>query len=294
MSDFLQPLSEVFGYPIDNNSAEANRCRKLRLCPFNNKGPNCTKDKVENPLGVCSIFDKKNTAIVCPIRFRQDWLIIEDAAHLFFPKQTLWTTFTDIKLLDKNGKSVGMVDFVLVSYDQKGNVKDFGILETQASYVTQSLRRPFDQFIDNPERYKLSDYAGRIPYADYMASIQRRLCSRLLFRGGIFHAWKKKMAIAIDNQLFQHLPEFTPVNESLSEITWFIYEMAFDNQNNKFNLIRNKTIHTLFEPTLFQISKIDSGPIAHFIEDLQQRLDAKLENLYPPDIATSLNEIIHD
>lgn len=291
---FFQPLAEVFGYPIDNMDSNATRCRKLRLCSYNNKVPNCTKDRVENPLGVCTIFDKDKTAIVCPIRFRQDWLIIEDAALHFFPNQTYWTTFTDIKLLDKTGKSVGLIDFVLVAYDSKGNVKDFGILETQASYVTQSLRRPFDQFIDNPEKYKMTELKGRIPYPDYMASIQRRLCPRLLFKGGIFHAWQKKMAIAIDSQLFNSLPEITHVHENMAEITWFVYDMVLDNQNNKFNLKKSKTVHTLFEPTLFQICKIDAGPIEKFIAELQERLDAKLDNLHSPDVVVSLNEILQD
>jgi hypothetical protein len=66
------PLAEVFGFPIDNFSSEANRHRSRRLCPHNNKVPNCTKDKAKGPLGVCSIFDNANIAITCPIRFRQN------------------------------------------------------------------------------------------------------------------------------------------------------------------------------------------------------------------------------
>jgi hypothetical protein len=43
------PLAEVFGFPTDNQSADAVRYRRQRLCPFNNKVPNCTKGKAENP-----------------------------------------------------------------------------------------------------------------------------------------------------------------------------------------------------------------------------------------------------
>ena len=39
------PLAEVFGFPIDNLSPEAERYRKLKLCPYNNKVPSRTKDK---------------------------------------------------------------------------------------------------------------------------------------------------------------------------------------------------------------------------------------------------------
>ena len=84
MKESSQPLSEVFGYLIKDQSAKANRYRSLRLCPFNNKVPNCTKDKAKNPLGVCSIYYQEHPVITCPIRFREEWLITDDAASFFF------------------------------------------------------------------------------------------------------------------------------------------------------------------------------------------------------------------
>ncbi len=81
------PLAEVFGFPTTNLSPEAERYRKNKLCPYNNKVPSCTKDKAENPLGVCSVYAGNDIAITCPIRFRQDWLIAEDAAAFFFQKE---------------------------------------------------------------------------------------------------------------------------------------------------------------------------------------------------------------
>ncbi|MBP6823685.1 MAG: hypothetical protein KA368_19200, partial [Acidobacteria bacterium] len=37
------PLAEVFGFPAANQSDTARRYREHRLCPFNNRVPNCTK-----------------------------------------------------------------------------------------------------------------------------------------------------------------------------------------------------------------------------------------------------------
>ena len=84
MTKITQPLAEVFGYLVADQSPKANRYRMGRLCPFNNKVPNCTKDKAKNPLGVCSIFHNDTPVITCPIRFREDWLITNDAASFFF------------------------------------------------------------------------------------------------------------------------------------------------------------------------------------------------------------------
>ncbi|MEA3239834.1 MAG: NotI family restriction endonuclease [Candidatus Bipolaricaulota bacterium] len=54
MTKHRQPLAEVFGHLISDQSSEAIRCRSHRICPFNNKVPNCTKDKAKNPLGEMS------------------------------------------------------------------------------------------------------------------------------------------------------------------------------------------------------------------------------------------------
>ena len=65
------PLAEVFGFPTDNLSPEAKRFKINKLCPFNNKSPNCTKDKANDPLGVCSVMEGNTPTITCPIRCRQ-------------------------------------------------------------------------------------------------------------------------------------------------------------------------------------------------------------------------------
>lgn len=49
---YISSLAEVFGFPIENESPKAQRYRKQKLCPFNSRVPNCTKDKAHNPLGV--------------------------------------------------------------------------------------------------------------------------------------------------------------------------------------------------------------------------------------------------
>ncbi len=141
------PLAEVFGYPCDNVSETALRYRKHKLCPFNNKVPNCTKDKAENPLGVCSLFFGSEThpVIICPIRFRQDWIIADDAASFFFDEDATWTSLIEVRLNDKHGKSAGNIDMVLVAYDECERVTDFGAVEIQGVYVSGNIRRPFEQ-----------------------------------------------------------------------------------------------------------------------------------------------------
>nr|VFK63247.1 MAG: Restriction endonuclease NotI [Candidatus Kentron sp. UNK]VFK70778.1 MAG: Restriction endonuclease NotI [Candidatus Kentron sp. UNK] len=94
------PLAEAFGFPFDNQSDLAIRYRGKRLCLFNNKVPNCTKDKANDPLGACSIFDSDDLVITYPVRFRQNWIIADDAADFFFPENARWTSLTEVQLKD--------------------------------------------------------------------------------------------------------------------------------------------------------------------------------------------------
>src|SRR5437667_11570994 len=127
-----QPLGEVFGFPITNKTARAKRYRDNKLCPYNNIVSNCTKNSIEFPLGVCSLYHKEKPVIICPVRFREDWVIISDAAKFIFKDATNWTHVGEVRLTDKHGKSAGNIDYVLVAYDDKGRVLDFGSLEVQA------------------------------------------------------------------------------------------------------------------------------------------------------------------
>lgn len=166
------PLAEVFGFPIDNMCREAGRCRQNRLCPFANKVPNCTKDKANNPLGVCSIISDDDVVITCPIRFREKWLIAEDAAAFFFPPGTRWTTLTEVRLKDKQEKSAGNIDVVIVSYDATGKVMDFGALEIQAVYISGNIRNPFEYYMIDTRVRKEMDWTGHpnYPRPDYLSS----------------------------------------------------------------------------------------------------------------------------
>ena len=288
-----QPLAEVFGFPIDNFSPEAQRYRKNRLCPYNNRVPSCTKDKANDPLGVCSVFEGNEVAITCPIRFRQDWIVAEDASQFFFPVQTHWTSLTEVRLNDKNGQSAGNIDVVLVAYDDRGRVTDFGTLEVQAVYISGNVRRPFEFYMEDPEHRFDMDWTGRglYPRPDYLSSSRKRLAPQMLYKGGILHAWQKKQAVALHRRFFETLPSLPEVDVKDAEIAWLIYDLTHEPGQNRRQLVRYKTVYTRFEPALLRITVPEIGPLNEFIEHLQTRLDEKLDNGNPPD-APTLTDII--
>ncbi len=145
------PLVEIFGYNVTDMSPEATRHRAAKLCPFHNSsGLNCTKDSKTDPLGVCTVSHKDAPAITCPVRFRQDKLIITDAARFFFPPTTRYLALTEVRLNDKNGKSAGNIDMVLVALGDDDQIVDFGALEVQAVYVSGNVKKPFKHYMSDP------------------------------------------------------------------------------------------------------------------------------------------------
>jgi len=238
------PLAEVFGFPTDSQSQDAKRYRKNRLCPYNNRVPSCTKDKANDPLGVCSIYEDDNATIVCPIRFRQNWLVAENAAEFFFPENANWTSLTEVRLNDKNGQSAGNIDVVLVSYNDRGKVTDFGALEVQAVYISGNVRRPFEQYMKEPTKpFDWSD----CPSPDYLSSSRKRLVPQLLYKGGILNTWGKKMAVAIDSGFYATLPKLPEVTPSKADIAWLVYDFVLDRSTDKFKLRLARTAYTQFE-----------------------------------------------
>lgn len=289
----LHPLAEVFGFPWNNHSAIATRHRTNRLCPFSNKVPNCTKDKANDPLGTCSVFHDGKTVITCPIRFRQDWAIATDAARFFFKPNASWTSLTEVRLRDKSDASAGNIDVVLVAYDERGKIFDFGALEVQAVYISGNVRRPFERFMESPQRNADMNWKSEVnyPHPDFLSSSRKRLAPQLLYKGGIIHAWGKKSAVALDTHFFATLPKLKEVPQQEAEIAWLIYDLVLDEISNTFLLKKTKTVYTGFESALITLTKSEPGNIKDFIAVLQDKLDEKLEDGNPPD-APTLDQII--
>lgn len=286
MTNIGQPLAEVFGHLTTDHTEKADRYRSHRLCPFNNKVPNCTKDKAKDPLGVCSIYHESRPVLTCPIRFREEWLITDDAASFFFQKNANWSSLTEVRLSDSQGKSAGNIDVVLVAYDDKGKVYDFGALEVQAVYISGNVREPFVCFMKDPKGRASMDWSKEpnYPRPDYLSSSRKRLAPQLLFKGGILHSWQKKIAVALNKSFFATLPKLKKVSKSKADIAWLIYDLELikekDHEAGRYSLKKVDEVFTEFEPALLSITTASPGKVDDFIKLLQEKLDEQIET--PP------------
>jgi hypothetical protein len=270
-----QPLAEVFGFPIDNQSVRAVRYRENKLCPFNNIVSNCTKNSIEFPLGVCSLNHKEKPVIICPIRFREDWKIVSDAAAFIFDDKTTWTHVGEVRLKDKFGKSAGNIDYVLVAYDNKGRVLDFGSLEVQAVYISGNLTGPFSAYLENPTPDFSWTQAFKYPKPDYLSSSRKRLVPQIIAKGSILKQWNKKQAVALQTAFYNTLPPLPEVDKAESDFAFFLYDLVPVKKEKRLELKLSKVVYTKFAIALEQIAKFEAGSITDFTQLLQKKLDAK-------------------
>lgn len=178
---------------------------------------------------------------------------------------------------------------MIASYDEKGQVNDFGSLEVQAVYISGNVRRPFEHYIADMERRKNMVWSDTNVRPDYLSSSRKRLLPQMVYKGGILKAWGKKQAIAIHKNFFATLPAPPTVSREEAEVAWMIYDLKKDEDTNRYNLVLDEIVYTEFEPALVKITSPEAGPIEDFVEVLQGKLNEELDN--PPD-APTMGDII--
>ena len=274
------PLAEVFGFPTRNLKAIAKKHRQDTLCPYNNKAPTCTKDRLSAPLGVCSIFYNETQTVICPVRFREDWKICSDAAEFFFPLAKHWTFVKEIRIKERSGKSAGNIDVVVISHDDAGKVLDFGAVEIQAVYISGNIRNPFEFYMKDPDSRADFDWSDEelYPRPDYLSSSRKRLVPQLGYKGKILRAWNKKMVVAIDRPFFNTLPELPRSKQSDAEICWLVYQLEGDRMD-KFKLTLDEKIQTGFQDTINTLDTPDIGEPDQFVAHLEEKLGIELAML---------------
>ena len=228
-------------------------------------------------MGVCSVIHGGNKIITCPSRFREDWKILHDAASFVWPKGTKWTSLPEIKLLDANGESAGNVDYVIVSYDEEGQITDFASIEVQGVYISGNLSNAFHQYMRSPT----PDFewtGSQFPRPDYLSSSRKRLIPQMLYKGGIFKSWNKKQCVVIQKSFFDTLPLMPQTNKEDADIAWFLYDLKYDDSDQRNHLVLIDIVYTEFQSALEHVIYTKPGSMTDFMNTLQGKLDERISN----------------
>jgi hypothetical protein len=263
------PLAEVFGYPIHNQSKDAVDCRVQLHCRF--RDMKCNKDKLTNPLGVCSIFGPNaETIITCPHRFLEDGLIQTNAAKFLFGESSSWQSIPEVKLVDATGKSAGNIDVVIAKIED-GLITDFGALEIQSVYISGNVRNPFEYYMADHKLITQFDWSSEplYPRADFLSSSRKRLIPQLLSKGKILRAWEKKIVVTLQADFFETLPSMREVSLEEAEIGWMLYDLV--KSKSKYKLTLNRFVYTRFTEAIDNILASDAGSQTEFLATLEKK-----------------------
>jgi len=241
----LLRIAEVFGYPIDNHTGDAQKCRDQRRCRF--VGGPCTKGGTRDPLGICSLGDDQHAAILCPRRFLENDRVFLDAGKLAFGSHAQFVAVPELRVLRVPGnprRRIGKVDYVLGNLGSSGEVIDFAALEVQAVYFSgQSVRPAFAEFMRTGH---WPDATQRRP--DWRSSAQKRLMPQLALKVPIFRRWGKKFFVAVDSLFFDALPTMNTVDAiANSEVTWLVYPVEYQRDRRVFLVGSPRVVFTTWE-----------------------------------------------
>jgi hypothetical protein len=200
---------------------------------------------------------------------------MSDAANFIFSGKTTWTHLGEIKLRDKFGKSAGNIDYVLVAYDDKGRILDFGSLEFQAVYISGYLTGAFNAYLENPVPDFNWKQAIRRPHPDYLSSSRKRLIPQIIAKGSILKQWNKKQAVALQTTFYETLPPLPEVSKPEADFAFFLYDLVPYEQDKRMELMLQRVVYTQFTSALEQIAKFEAGSLSDFTSLLQKKLDTE-------------------
>jgi hypothetical protein len=200
---------------------------------------------------------------------------VSDVAGFIFENNATWTHVGEVKLIDKFGKSAGNIDYVLVSYDDKSRVLDFGSLEVQSVYICGNLTGPFTAYLEEPTPEFAWKQAFKYPKPDYLSSSRKRLIPQIIAKGSILKQWNKKQAVALQTEFYNTLPFLPEVDKADSDFAFFLYDLVPVEKEKRLELRLSNVVYTKFSIALKQIAKFEAGPINDFTQLLQKKLDAK-------------------
>ena len=250
--------AEVFGFPVDNRSREAEKSRRQHRCPF--VAATCNKQSrlIAYPMGVCSACVNGQAIAICPRRFLERQTVFRDIALDYYGSTTDLLLFSKVKL-----QGVGSFDYVLVRHKpMSSEIDDFVIIEFQTDQTTGTgkLVDALQDFVDGKD-VTASHYAFGLNTYDTL----KRSYTQMLNKGVAIEYWGQRVYWVLQRHLFDNLaqryqPAFTPGSSNTN--VFAIYDLVHDPD---------------------EVHNLASDPrLARVLADMEDRLDRWMESTGDP------------
>jgi len=191
--------AEIFGYPIENISKDAQDYRIKYLCPFTDEQCSKLSRLINYPMGICSVWWPDNNPIaICPEHFLQNNTLFVSIAENVFGNIDNILLFKEVKL-----KEIGVFDFVLVKHKPISNIiEDFCVIKFQtcSTTATGKLVKAIEDYMSGLDIMEHPYGFGMNTYNDIKLSF-----IQMLNKGQIFEMWSKKIVWAVQRYLYDNM-----------------------------------------------------------------------------------------
>ena len=196
--------AEVFGYPANNRSTEAEDARTRHWCRFAGAPCNKTSRLIDYPFGVCSVDHHGEVCAICPRRFEEAGSVagiprvLSDIAVHYFGDYNNIILFPEVSL-----PNVGTIDYVLVRHRPlRAEVDDFVAVEfqTDSTTGTGALVQGLRDFVAGQDVGERSYQFGMNTYDTIKRSV-----TQLLNKGIVYEAWAIKGYWVIEEYIYTNL-----------------------------------------------------------------------------------------
>lgn len=197
-------ISEFFGYPATDRSAQARQAVAAELCPF--IGDRCEK-QLHNGVasGVCTLKQTRTEAVICcPVRlYAEDYKVLQDVADKAFgpglrlhkgalAKSAAQHAQThvvavwgkrwggELRLPQRGGRGNFFVDWILARLDASGSLVDFVAVEVQTIDTTGNYQAARTALQSPVELATIEATAGF-----NWENVNKRIIPQLLYKGNV-------------------------------------------------------------------------------------------------------------
>ena len=271
MSKLKANPNEVFCFPLENHSKQAEKNIKKQFCKFLNEKCDKQSRTISYPMGVCSVNHSNFKPIICPHRFLENNIVFKEVAQNAFGSLNNVLLFSEVKL-----NNVGSFDFVLIKHKPISNkVDDFCIVEFQSDSTTGTgkLVDALDDFMNGINVLENNYSFGLNPYNTIKLSY-----IQMLIKGQVMEKWNKNIYWVMQKYVFDNMVNRFKLNEmdfnNNDNTKYFIYDL-FKNKDLyflKFVEKKSSTISNLLKAFTHQ----PNPSIDDFIKVLENKINFKL------------------
>ena len=302
-------ISELFGFPPNDSSAESKYYWTNKKCPFTSLTCSKTNHDKSEIYGVCSVSKgiEKEQVVVCPKRlYAKNYDILKKVSSLTWTKSDFdlivggnVSELKKVALGSKNpviafGQNSGReiqfnsngqmsMDWVLQQYefdsDKKLVPKQFVGVEVQSIDITGNYRKNWSAYKAIKEGSKIRS----IPDSEHglnWANVHKRLIPQIIRKGNVYRASERCAGFffILPDIVFQKFEEIigdlklreAPDKNNLSVMTFSVGEQARDGDVKE--LLEVRTLH-------YNLSEVANAFISSTTSDAPKNLDQILKNI---------------